>query len=270
MSVSWLLSRTMKLDKGQWSRIQQTLLDAFDRNNLRMMLRLELDVDLDTVAGDEDLATVVFNLIGWAERNNRVDDLLVGAAKYNPGNAGLQELAAEYPSWLAKSISSPGSPAPTTYPSVERSWGWTVIIGVVITAVLAVGVYLLWQNFGPDVLPETVDGNCDDGRGNGDGDADCHRIRTAAARNQHKQAAPTTLPHRALCPRLRMISMTARQSDGLAICNTGAYSLMRMTTTSIRDVRQIEATLLLSHLPKTRWQPGPIMRWTCVCAPWNR
>ena len=91
----------MKLNKGQLNQVHQTLLRAFDRDSLRIMLRLQLNESLDAVTGDDDLTTVVFDLITWAERTNRLGDLVNGALAANPNNPELQQLAADYARWQA-------------------------------------------------------------------------------------------------------------------------------------------------------------------------
>lgn len=101
----------MKLDGRQFAQLQGVLLQSFDRDSLRMMVRLQLDEDLDAVAGDDDLTTVVFDLITWAERTNRLGDLVNGALAANPANSDLQQLAAEAVHWPALASGSAGAAA---------------------------------------------------------------------------------------------------------------------------------------------------------------
>lgn len=73
--------------------IVDALLSAFPRRaDLGMMVRIQLDVQLDVVAGDSNLRTAVFELVEWAEAQGRLDDLIAGARRQNPGNAALRSL----------------------------------------------------------------------------------------------------------------------------------------------------------------------------------
>lgn len=75
-----------------YARLQAALLAAFDEAGLKQLARLELDVDLDTVAGGADLEERVFSLIAWATRTNRIADLVAGAQNQNPNNPALKGL----------------------------------------------------------------------------------------------------------------------------------------------------------------------------------
>ena len=110
----------MKLTGKQVQEIREALLDAYGSvDALRIMVRIELDETLEAIAGGENLRVLVFNLITWAERTGRVDDLIQGATRHNPGNPALQQLVQ---AWRSATPSGPalaepgaraGSPAPT-------------------------------------------------------------------------------------------------------------------------------------------------------------
>lgn len=69
------------------------LLDAYPtRDTLRIMVRIELEESLDAITDGANQRVVVFNLITWAERSGRLDDLVAGAVKQNPGNPALRAL----------------------------------------------------------------------------------------------------------------------------------------------------------------------------------
>ena len=56
------------LSGSQLKQLQEALLSAFSTHDeLRMMVRLELDANLDAVAGGDNLRVVVFKLVTWAE-----------------------------------------------------------------------------------------------------------------------------------------------------------------------------------------------------------
>lgn len=139
----------MKLDSRQLNQVHQALLHAFDRDALRMMLRLQLDESLDAVTGDDDLTTVVFDLITWAERTNRLGDLVKGALAANPNNPELQQLAADYARWQAAALPPVVAPPtlPTDAPIAEpvtlpatptpgRGPNWALIAGAIVVLAL--------------------------------------------------------------------------------------------------------------------------------------
>ena len=86
----------MALRGAQILQFQEALLSAYDGPGLAQMVRIRLDEDLAAVAGGGNLSEVVFNLILWAERAGRTEELVVGASASNPQNALLKAFAAQY------------------------------------------------------------------------------------------------------------------------------------------------------------------------------
>ena len=85
-------AKLTKLTGPQVKQFQDALLSAFDGDSLREMMKFELDENLDAIAKNSNLRTVVFDLITWAQRTGKLDRLLDGALKTVPGNAELQAL----------------------------------------------------------------------------------------------------------------------------------------------------------------------------------
>jgi hypothetical protein len=85
--------KLLKLPGSQFKLFQDALLSAFDSSTLRIMVRTELDEELDTIASGSNLGAVVFELITWAQRTGRLDALLDGALNAVPGSPDLQALA---------------------------------------------------------------------------------------------------------------------------------------------------------------------------------
>jgi hypothetical protein len=86
----------MPLRGAQILQFQEALLGAYDGPALAQMVRIRLDEDLPAIAGGTNLREVVFNLILWAERTSRTEELVVGASASNPQNAQLKEFTAQY------------------------------------------------------------------------------------------------------------------------------------------------------------------------------
>jgi len=71
--------------------LREALLDAFNKQKLKMMLLDELNERLDQIVGGENDEDIVFNLIEWAEKKGRLPELIQGAFNSNPGNPKLQK-----------------------------------------------------------------------------------------------------------------------------------------------------------------------------------
>jgi hypothetical protein len=84
------------LPAGQFEALQTVLLATFDRESLRRMLRTKLDVRLDHIAGNGPLTDVVCDVIDWAEREGRIEQLVRQAAAFVPENGELQRFASEF------------------------------------------------------------------------------------------------------------------------------------------------------------------------------
>jgi hypothetical protein len=125
----------MPLTGQQIGQIQEALLRAFpSKDDLGMMVRIQLDARLDAIAGGENLRVLVFKLLTWAESNGRISDLIEGAYHQNPGNPDLGWLVQEARTWptlveaqtgLAKETSSVAKPV--TAPPNFLSFEWVTI-----------------------------------------------------------------------------------------------------------------------------------------------
>ena len=82
----------MKLTGQQIGLLHDALLDAFDEGELRRLVRIKLDKNLNAIAGGSNLSEIIFNLIEWAERTGRTADLIQAAASEREGNVALHEL----------------------------------------------------------------------------------------------------------------------------------------------------------------------------------
>jgi hypothetical protein len=85
----------MPLTGPQFQQLQQALLRAFDEPALKQMVRFYLGEDLPAIAGGANFGDIVFNLISWAERTGRTQELVSGAAASNPHNSELKTFAAQ-------------------------------------------------------------------------------------------------------------------------------------------------------------------------------
>src|SRR3954467_6905820 len=79
--------------------IYAALLAAFpSRHALAQMLLLQLGRNLNVIAAENaDLGETVYQVITWANAENRLPELLQGAAAANPTNAAVQALVAALP-----------------------------------------------------------------------------------------------------------------------------------------------------------------------------
>jgi|GEM_PF-1416530 len=81
----------MKLTGDQRKQLEEALLSAFpSKSDLERMVLDELGENLDVISSGESLKAVTFDLIKWANANGKLDDLVRGAKRANPGNPDLQ------------------------------------------------------------------------------------------------------------------------------------------------------------------------------------
>ncbi|HQY90117.1 MAG: effector-associated domain EAD1-containing protein [Caldilinea sp.] len=90
------------LSDAQHKQLLEALLSALpSKDKLRMMVKLELDANLDEVAGGETLSVVAFKLVTWAESSGRIQALVDGAVSQQPGNPEVKKLVAAARTWGA-------------------------------------------------------------------------------------------------------------------------------------------------------------------------
>ncbi|KYC38738.1 hypothetical protein WA1_36850 [Scytonema hofmannii PCC 7110] len=84
----------MGLEGYKKKELMEALKSAFpNRNELVMMLSLELDMEESEVPDNSSYNFVVFKLIERFESQDRIQKLLEGACRANPGNLDLQKVA---------------------------------------------------------------------------------------------------------------------------------------------------------------------------------
>ena len=122
----------MQLSGKQIKETQEALLDAFPaKDELRMMVRIELDETLDGIVDGANQRVVIFNLVTWAERNGRTNDLVQGAYNHNPGSPALRRLMPAWrgaaPRWQAVGQASARAGATTTIGPVSIDFDWVTV-----------------------------------------------------------------------------------------------------------------------------------------------
>ena len=129
----------MKLTKQQFLQIQTALLDGYDRAGLRRLVRLGLDTSLDDITSGTTDSDVVFDVIEWAERGDKVPALIQAAVEHNSQNGALLQLRQDASMWFAPGDSTTphatrpaaDSPAaPTAAPPPNRAGGDIIIANI--------------------------------------------------------------------------------------------------------------------------------------------
>ena len=155
----------MTLTGPQHRQLQQALDSAFDETGLRQLVRQEMDADLYSVAGGKNKTEIVLNLIDWADRQNRVAELMQGAVRQNPGNLQLRAASAAAETWnVAPPIGAatdrahapdaavenggkmPSQPMPKA-PTTRRSGRWLAVLATAIVVPVLAGVILLFIEY---------------------------------------------------------------------------------------------------------------------------
>lgn len=85
----------IKLSGRELENLSDALLDAYrSYNDLKRMVRFELDEHLERIVGRGKLNDVVLDLIDWAESEGKLQHLIIGAYTQNQGNPVLKEFYA--------------------------------------------------------------------------------------------------------------------------------------------------------------------------------
>ncbi|MDJ0772840.1 MAG: effector-associated domain EAD1-containing protein [Mastigocoleus sp. MO_167.B18] len=82
----------MKLSGKQRQEFRDALVNAFPSySSLEQMVSFEFNENLESIAGNGEINNVAFNLIKWAEKKERLEELIRGACEENPGNTQLKD-----------------------------------------------------------------------------------------------------------------------------------------------------------------------------------
>ena len=107
----------MPLSGSQHKQIQDALIAAFgNEDNLRRMLKFQMNVDLESVAKPGSMAQRTFDMVAWADEHGRVSELIQAACAQNPQNPELQSLAAATSTWH---IEAPAPAEASPYKGLE-------------------------------------------------------------------------------------------------------------------------------------------------------
>ncbi len=124
----------MSLSGQQRKELQNALVDAFPKkSSLEQMLLLELNINLDAIAGGDNLQDIVFNLITTVESQGKIEDLVRVAQQSNPGNLKLKTIAKQ----LLKQSASENAIRPNNLRVLRSSLFWLLLFflggGIAIT-----------------------------------------------------------------------------------------------------------------------------------------
>ena len=82
----------MKLSSNERKQLLKVIIDSYpDITDLEILLRLELEENLDNIAGGNNNTQKIFKLIEWAETTGKLKDLLNAISKVRTDNIELQE-----------------------------------------------------------------------------------------------------------------------------------------------------------------------------------
>lgn len=115
----------MPLTGNQFKQIHSAFLSAYDGSSLRQMVRFELGIELNQIAGGQNDSEIVYSLVVWAIQNGHLFDLINGALRQNPASLILQELAADVRAWdvSGTDIMQLQSPASNPRPTIQGDVG---------------------------------------------------------------------------------------------------------------------------------------------------
>src|SRR5437588_11269820 len=86
----------MRLNNEQYRRLTDAMVKALRKKPVvERVVRFSLNEDLDAIVGGDTLTDIVFNLVGWAESQVRLEELIVEAHHENRGNLLLKAVSEE-------------------------------------------------------------------------------------------------------------------------------------------------------------------------------
>ncbi|MGB7441829.1 MAG: effector-associated domain EAD1-containing protein [Coleofasciculaceae cyanobacterium] len=93
----FLTEQVMKLTGKQYEELQKAIESAFPiPAELERMVRFKLETNLRTITSSGSLSEIIFELIGWAESEGRVSELITKACDFKPGNLRLKTFAEQF------------------------------------------------------------------------------------------------------------------------------------------------------------------------------
>lgn len=85
-----------RLSGAQFKQVSGALISAFSSSELRSLVRVHLEENLDTIASGDNLTALVNALIEWAQRKGKLSILLQGALEDNPTNPDIIRLSKQF------------------------------------------------------------------------------------------------------------------------------------------------------------------------------
>lgn len=104
------------LSGQQLKQLTEAILAGFDRNDLEELLLLDLDVRLEHITGNDDLRKTVKDILDWAQKDERVGDLIQAMKRARPRSAAIAALAQ-----MAAGQASTPPPAQETGPQLSAT-----------------------------------------------------------------------------------------------------------------------------------------------------
>ena len=89
----------MRLTGKQFAQLQMVILAAFTRDELRRLLKVEMDTSLELITGDKGFEAQVFDLLLWLERQGRMLEFVECARAANPANQALATVCNAVRAW---------------------------------------------------------------------------------------------------------------------------------------------------------------------------
>src|SRR5215213_7379863 len=82
-------NKRMRLRGKQFARLQAAIATAFTRDELRRLLKVDLETSLEAITPDKGFEAQVFDLLLWLERHGRLLEFVECARTNNPANGEL-------------------------------------------------------------------------------------------------------------------------------------------------------------------------------------
>jgi serine/threonine-protein kinase len=89
----------MRLTGKQFAQLQMVILASFTRDELRRLLKVDLDMSFESITGDKGFEAQVFDLLLWLERQGRMLEFVECAHTANQANQELATVCTAVRAW---------------------------------------------------------------------------------------------------------------------------------------------------------------------------
>jgi hypothetical protein len=135
----------MSVSGSRLKQVHEALVSSFSKAELRELARFYLDLNLEEIAGDDNLRDIAMELVDWANKNGRIQDLINAACRLKSGSPVLQQLKIDSQTWDTRSTRSiaAGQAEPQPHTDANKSTQNTAHVLQVLSGVGLLAIVII-------------------------------------------------------------------------------------------------------------------------------